>query len=102
MRAFLEAAGHDVQAVHEFEATAEDERVIALALQLGSILITRDKDFGTLSIQQGLAHGPIVRVTEKSTHDQVDAISDLLNKHAADLQGRVLITDGSDRIRVRR
>ena len=76
--------------------------LIAFALQLGSILITQDNDFGTLSIQQGLAHGPIVRVTEKSMHDQVDAISELLNKHAADLQGRVLGTVGSDRIRVRR
>ena len=50
MRALLEAAGHEVQAVHEFEATAADERVIALALQLGIILITQDKDFGTLWI----------------------------------------------------
>ncbi len=49
----LRAAGHDVTAVAEIALGAEDSEVIELAVNEGRILLTEDKDFGTLVFAQG-------------------------------------------------
>ena len=49
----LRAEGFDVLSVAEDFAGADDERVIALGLQEGRILLTEDKDFGQLVFASG-------------------------------------------------
>lgn len=44
----LRADGQDVAAVAEWQGGASDERVLAMALESGRILLTEDKDFGQL------------------------------------------------------
>jgi len=57
----LRAAGHDVLAVSEFQQRSVDEELMALALGEERILITEDKDFGTLTFaSQHESHGVIL------------------------------------------
>ena len=57
----LRAAGHDVLAVSEFQQRSVDEELMALALSEERILITEDKDFGTLTFaSQRESHGVIL------------------------------------------
>ena len=44
----LRTGGHDVLAVVEIAAGAEDEAVAGLAVREGRVLLTEDKDFGQL------------------------------------------------------
>ena len=50
----LRAAGHDVIAVAEIAPRSVDSDVIDLAVKEGRILLTEDKDFGTLVFAQGV------------------------------------------------
>jgi len=45
----LRAAGHDVLTVSQFQQRSVSEELMALALSDERILITEDKDFGTLT-----------------------------------------------------
>jgi predicted nuclease of predicted toxin-antitoxin system len=52
----LQNAGHDVMALADIMPTAEDARVIDLAVRDGRMLLTEDKDFGQLVYASGASH----------------------------------------------
>jgi predicted nuclease of predicted toxin-antitoxin system len=58
--AALRGAGEDVFAVAHDAPGAEDERVLELARKEGRILLTEDKDFGTLVFADGRPTGGVV------------------------------------------
>ena len=98
----LKRSGHDVITATSIEPTADDADLIRSALQDNRVLITQDKDFGTLSNLQKLPHGPIIRVVGLTVHEHVRALENLLNSHAEKLTGRLLVTVSAQRIRFRR
>lgn len=53
---YLREQGHDVIAVAELSAGVDDNEVLALAVREQRILVTADKDFGTLVFKQGRTH----------------------------------------------
>ena len=81
---------------------ASDERLMALALQEDRVLVTEDKDFGELIFVRRLAHGPIVRLVELSVDEQVNGVAELIEHHAAELTGAVIVTVTRGRVRIRR
>jgi predicted nuclease of predicted toxin-antitoxin system len=50
----LRAGGHDVIAASDVCAGVPDDDVVALAIADRRILVTEDKDFGSLAFRQGL------------------------------------------------
>ena len=102
LQAFLIAQGHDVLSVLAIDPKASDERLMALAIEEDRVLVTEDKDFGELVFVRRLPHGPIVRLVELSVDEQVRGIAELLERHAGELIGPVLVTVTRGRIRVRR
>ncbi len=50
----LREAGHQVWYVAEMEPSLSDEDVLAIAAQIDALLVTADKDFGTLVFQMRL------------------------------------------------
>jgi predicted nuclease of predicted toxin-antitoxin system len=56
----LRAAGWDVIAVGELEASATDPRVMARARAEGRWLATFDRDYGELVFRRGLAPPPLI------------------------------------------
>lgn len=81
---------------------ASDERLLETALREDRVLVTQDKDFGELVFVQGHPHGPVVRMVEFTVDEQVHAIGELLEHHAHELDGQVIVTIAHDRIRIRR
>jgi predicted nuclease of predicted toxin-antitoxin system len=94
--------GHDVLSAVAVDPRASDERLLALALQDERVLVTEDKDFGELVFVRRLPHGPIVRLVELTVDQQVGGMAELLDRHAAELTGPVMITITRARIRIRR
>ena len=102
LQGFLTERGHDVLSAVAVDPRAGDERLLALALQDERVLVTEDKDFGELIFVRRLPHGPIVRLAELTVDQQVGGMAELLDRHAAELAGPVVITITRGRIRIRR
>lgn len=93
---WLRSQGHDVLSVAEFDAGADDERVLESAVRDNRILITADKDFGDKVFAKGLPHRGIIllRVRQPRTAARINALKRLLERHPGDLTGQyVVVTD---------
>ncbi len=101
LEASLVGQGHDVLSVLAIDPKADDERVMELALEDERVLVTEDKDFGELVFLRRLPHGPIVRLVELTVDEHVSGMAELLECHAADLTGPVIVTVTRGRIRIR-
>ena len=99
---FLAGRGHDVLSAVAVDPRASDERLLALALQEERVLVTEDNDFGELVFVRRLPHGPIVRLVELTVDQQVGGMAEMLDRHAAELIGPVMITVTRGHIRIRR
>ena len=98
----LVARGCDVVSGLSIDPRASDEFLLDVALRDDRVLVTEDKDFGELVFVQRLPHGPIVRLVELTVDQQVQALAELLDRHAAGLIGPVVVTITRGRIRIRR
>lgn len=101
LEAFLAGGGHDVVSALSVDPKASDQQLMELALRESRILVTEDKDFGELIFVWHLPHGPIVRVVELTVAEQVQAMGELLDTHAQELNGPVIVTVTRGRVRVR-
>jgi predicted nuclease of predicted toxin-antitoxin system len=99
----LRDSNHDVVRVAEIGlARADDEIILARARELGRILVTRDRDFGTLVFVRHLLGGVIYLRILPSTLDSVHAELDrVLARYTDDdlSQAFVVIEAGGHRIR---
>jgi predicted nuclease of predicted toxin-antitoxin system len=102
LESFLVASGHDVFSALAIDPPASDDQLLDMALKDDRLLITQDKDFGELVFVQQRPHGPVIRLVELSVPEQVDAMRELLNQHAADLVGPAIVTVSRGRVRIRR
>lgn len=102
LQAFLVAQGHDALSAIAIDPKASDERLMAMAHQDERVLVTEDKDFGELIFVRRQPHGPIVRLVELSVDEQVRGLAELLEHHATELTGAVIVTVTRTRIRIRR
>ncbi len=97
----LRTAGFDVLSVAEASAGAEDERVIAVALDEGRILLTEDKDFGQLVFAAGRKTLGVVLIRfPTSARSALGArLLELVRKHADRLTGSFVVLQ-PERIRI--
>lgn len=102
LRRFLTDLGHEVLSVIEVDRRAEDAAILASAEQEERIIITEDKDFGELVFVRRLPHPTIIRFVEMRVEDQVLAMQELLDSHAADLANNSVIVVTKGRLRIRR
>ena len=97
----LEAAGHDVDWVGNWEEDPGDENILAHALAADRILVTLDKDFGELTMLHGQTHGGIVRLVSWSARLQSQACLRALERYELELSQGALVTFEPGRGRVR-
>jgi predicted nuclease of predicted toxin-antitoxin system len=102
LTAFLVNTEHDVLSALAIDPRATDDQLMELALRDDRVLITEDKDFGELIFVRKRNHGPVVRLVELSIDDQVSAVRELLDHHANELTGQVIVTLTRGRLRIRR
>jgi predicted nuclease of predicted toxin-antitoxin system len=102
LQAFLVGQGHDTLSALAIDPRASDEQLLAFALHDDRVLVTEDRDFGELVFVRRLPHGPIVRLVDLTVDEQVRGMGELLEHHAAELIGGVVVTVTRGRIRIRR
>lgn len=98
----LRADGHDVVAVAEWLREPGDEEILRTAAAERRVMVTRDKDFGTLAVLHGQGHTGIVQLRRLRLRQQPAACLAALQAHAGDLEAGAIVTVLPGRVRVRR
>lgn len=94
--------GFDVVHVSDGGDDHGDEIILERALQQERVLITLDKDFGTLAVHQRKPHVGIVRLVGLSIEEQAVVLLYVLDMFKGDLAERSLVTVDRSRVRIRK
>jgi predicted nuclease of predicted toxin-antitoxin system len=97
----LRAAGHDVVAVSEIAAGADDPTVIEMAVREDRVFITEDRDFGQLVYSAGKPARGVILLRFPSTARATLAatVVDFVTQHGAQLaESFVVIRPGQIRL----
>jgi len=99
---WLRTQGHDVKEGWGAGPDAGDEELLAAAFAEGRVLITVDKDFGTLVFAQGASHCGLVRLPDVPAAERIRLFGRLLAAHEKEISTGAIITIRGDRVRVSR
>ena len=99
--ATLEAAGHDVRWVGDFDRDPGDESILALAALEARVLVTLDKDFGELAIVRRRPHAGIVRLVDARATQHGPLAVRVLAHYGDELLAGAIVTAELGRVRVR-
>ena len=100
-RKTIEDAGHDVASVNDWDNDPGDDEILHAALEQSRIIITLDKDFGTLAIRDGKSHCGILRLARVPARKLGAVAVAALAKHGPELQRGAIVTADELRVRVR-
>lgn len=78
-----------------------DDDILRRAASEGRVLVTLDKDFGTLAVFRNLPHTGIVRIVDVPARRQARVCLDILTRYQAELAAGAIITVGRGRVRIR-
>jgi len=98
----LLAVGHDVTVVSkDYAAGLPDREVLAIANAEGRILLTNDRDFGELAVDQQLPHSGIIylRLRRTSAATKLERLLAVLTEFADQLDRFLVVTEHEVRIR---
>lgn len=99
----LRAGGHDVLAASETMAGASDREVLARAGAEGRVLITFDRDFGTLAFKHGVSAPAgilLLRFVPSTPVEAVAVLLDLIGDLRLTFPGKFTVVD-RERVRQR-
>ena len=99
---WLTDAGHDVEDVGTWTTDPGDGAILQRAAAEDRILITIDNDFGLLVFAKERPHRGLVRLPDCPARERMAIMSDLLARHADDLEARAVITIRNGRVRISR
>lgn len=97
----LRDARHDVVSVGDWPADPGDHRILALVAEQARVVVTSDKDFGTLALLEGLSHCGIIRLVDISAIRQATTCLNVISAYAHVLERHGIITVEPGRVRVR-
>jgi predicted nuclease of predicted toxin-antitoxin system len=98
----LRTAGHDVTAVADWPEDPGDEAILAVAAKEARVLITRDKDFGTLAVHSGASHQGVLQIRRILLRMQTQICLQVLSAHGTELEAGAIVTVQPGRVRVRK
>ena len=101
LASWLRDQGHDTREVRDRSSNLDDEDILSWACEEDRIVVTMDKDFGTLAIALGQAHRGIVRLPDVPGAARQRLIDRVLSRHQQDLEARALIMVSRHHIRIR-
>jgi predicted nuclease of predicted toxin-antitoxin system len=99
---WLREKGHDVLEARERGPEPGDEELLTLAVDEGRVLVTLDKDFGTLIFAEGRPHAGIVRLPDVPAAERVALFERLLATHEKNMGGGAVVTVRGSRVRISR
>lgn len=100
---FLRGLDHDVLAVAEEKPGIPDTLVLAYAHKTKRVLLTNDKDFGTLVFLDHRLHSGIVllRLGKEDAASKIDALKTILSRYGDDFPKSFVVVT-KEKIRIRR
>jgi predicted nuclease of predicted toxin-antitoxin system len=101
VRPALEARGHDVVWVGEWQQDPGDEQILAWAFSQNRVVVTLDKDFGELAIVFGRQHSGIVRLVGMRAREQAAHCLLALDRYMEELTYGAIVTVEPGRVRIR-
>lgn len=99
--AHLRTAGHDVIWAGDWQPDPGDQAILAAAYEQQRIVVTLDKDFGDLAVQQRLPHAGIIRLVNFSVQKQAAVTLEILDRYAQELTQGAVITAEPGYVRIR-
>ena len=71
----------------------EDDFLLEKAYTEGWIIVTNDKDFGEKVVREGRQHSGVIllRLKDERTANKIKVLKQLLDRHAGDLEGNLVI-----------
>jgi predicted nuclease of predicted toxin-antitoxin system len=97
----LETAGYNTKWVGDLTPDPGDEAILSTAYKEQRVLITLDKDFGTLAIVHDKPHCGIIRLAGHSALRQGSVSVKVLKKYGQELQKGAIVTVEKTRVRIR-
>jgi predicted nuclease of predicted toxin-antitoxin system len=104
LESWIRESDHDAVFVREIDPRLSDAAILQQAQQEDRIVVTMDKDFGELVFRSRHPHRGVLllRFEEQSASASVPILSEILERHAARLQGSFAVyQNGHLRIRQR-
>ena len=100
----LQAHGHNVVWVGDWESDPGDREILSVADVERRVLVTLDKDFGDLAVREGQSHCGIIRLVGIGARDQARACGDVVSRYGQELQARTvaIVTVERGRVRIRK
>ncbi|MGQ0595610.1 MAG: DUF5615 family PIN-like protein [Gammaproteobacteria bacterium] len=99
---WLRAQGHDVVECRERGPDPGDRALLEWAAAENRILVTMDKDFGTLVFLDKAPHRGMIRLPDVSADRRIQMMEQVLENHSTALLNRAIVTLRGGRIRVSR
>ncbi len=97
----LRSAGFDVEWVADWEQDPGDSSILRYAHKYGRVLITRDKDFGTLIFRDKHPHNGVLRIPGSMTYkEQAEIVLQTVRLYAEALERCCPVTIETDGVRV--
>ena len=93
--------GHDVLSALDVDPKASDAELLNFALADQRVVITEDKDFGELVFVRRQPHAGIIRFTNMTVHDKLQAMRQLLEHYPKEVELQCIIVVTRNRIRIR-
>ena len=97
----LREAGHDVVYAGDWTQDPGDERILQVAFEQGRVVVTLDKDFGTLAFLKKQSHCGMIRLVDISATRQAMACLSAIGMYAQALDKHAIVTLEPGRVRVR-
>lgn len=90
---FLTQLGHTTFRIKVINPGIEDFRVLELAVENDTILITSDKDFGELVFKEKLTHTGVIllRLADQTAENTRKALIFLLSKYPEGLENKFIV-----------
>lgn len=100
---FLRSVGHDIVAIADGKSSLPDIDVLTYARKTKRILITNDKDFGTLVFLDHRLHSGIVllRLAKEDATSKIDALKTVLFRYGNNLSKSFVVVT-KEKIRIRK
>ncbi|MBM3211503.1 hypothetical protein FJZ33_04730 [Candidatus Poribacteria bacterium] len=98
---WLRDHGYDVLEVRDRAPTMEDDKILQWAYIEKRVVVTMDKDFGTLAVALNQPHNGIVRLPDVPVLERQRMMDQVILNHSQDLENCAIITVSRKHIRVR-
>ena len=97
---WLRLHGHDVENAWDQGADPGDAVLLERSVAGTRMLITMDKDFGTLIFRDGTRHCGLIRLPDVPASERIRILERIFSEHSDDLDRGAIITIRGDKIRV--